>query len=576
MEPSQDESYFKELDRRLEALLAASSESKEDTPDLSVPKIEIQRPDNDAMSSNDSPPIVRPIPRRPFDLNITTGPSKEGDNDTEHTSRPSSPGSSKPLVASFLSPGAPAADDDSSISRATSMMNLTSSTLSGIYAPTEEPETPWGTGSQTPIKRFTLQEQQDFSAIELDKEHSSMLRRRLSSTTRSPPRELPRRSRFGSDKGSISGLASRALLLFALGMGYGMLVTRLRNGSRSSHHSTQHLDLDDEFSDSDGSEATGAEATHAAGIMHPGTDWRYLVFWGVIGVILGGLLPWFDGVWEKAFRDGADSSAIDLDPVVAMEQMNKQREQDQKTPNTPDWALVVRGIGAFVGIVFAIRRLPWTSSLQASATLALINPFLWYIIDRSKPGFLLSAFVGFTGSAVLLGLNREMMMPPVGGPSVPGKSSSDYDYANFNTSASSCYPGQAAMGNNLMLGGLATQETVESGVWMLSVLFCSVWWRNNSLDPKLERWKADDAEMSGGFEVIPVHITNGVVMCTYSSHTQAQLPFRYTILTDIDQAKIASCTGKRLEQEQEEQEEEEEEEEQEEEEEEEEAELHVD
>jgi hypothetical protein len=98
------------------------------------------------------------------------------------------------------------------------------------------------------------------------------------------------------------------------------------------------------------------------------------------------------------------------------------------------------------------RKLPWASTLQVSLTLALVNPFLWYLIDRSKPGFLLSAAVGITGSAVLLGINPDMMPTPSGS-------------VYRNESSSVAEP--------LVLGGLASQETIETGIWMISVLFCS-------------------------------------------------------------------------------------------------------
>ncbi|KAH9825911.1 Insulin-induced protein (INSIG), partial [Teratosphaeria destructans] len=50
-----------------------------------------------------------------------------------------------------------ATEDSSTPNRTKSLLNLTASTLFGIYQPTgyaadrEEPSTPWGTGAQTPI-----------------------------------------------------------------------------------------------------------------------------------------------------------------------------------------------------------------------------------------------------------------------------------------------------------------------------------------------------------------------------------------------------------------------------------------
>lgn len=64
--------------------------------------------------------------------------------------------------------------------------------------------------------------------------------------------------------------------------------------------------------------------------------------------------------------------------------------------------------------------------------------------------------VGLAGSAFLLGVNPDMMPAPSGIPH-PGNATSADDFES----------------DPLMLGGLASQRTVETGVWILSVLFCS-------------------------------------------------------------------------------------------------------
>lgn len=373
--------------------------------------------------SDNVPTIVKPVPRRPFEFKITPA--------SIENSRPTSPVSRRQLdlLNSLASSSGNDATPKDSISRAASLINLTSSTLSGIYGPTEEPETPWGLGAQTPTTQFTLQDQQDFSAIELNKEHSSMLRRRLSSTTRTPPRELLRQK-----PRSIASLLPRAGLLFVLGMGYGFLVTQLSDGQKYQQHPWYQ--------------------------SRKAMSWGYLIFCGVIGVVLGGLLPWFDGVWEKAFG-AATSEVVDPDPVIAIEKRNREKVMIKIKPST-DWVLVVRGVGAFVGIAFAIRRLPWTSSFQASATLALVNPFLWYLIDRSKPGILLSSVVAFVGSAILLSLSPQMM-PPAG----PSATINKPHHVN------SSFVGQSNSGNLVILGGIASQGIVERGVWMATLLFCT-------------------------------------------------------------------------------------------------------
>ncbi|KND92177.1 hypothetical protein TOPH_03093 [Tolypocladium ophioglossoides CBS 100239] len=380
--------------------------------------------------ADDGPQLVRPIPRRPFNLNLTRATPPDDD---EQDSPPSGFALSQHDLSSprFLNPSF-TPTDAASISRPPSFLNLNSSTLMGIFSQAtsnrdrafidrDEPDTPWGTGAQTPIKRPSI----DNATYELMRDRSHLPRRRSSywpgsETGNSPP---------PSAAATALSLTFRAGLLFLLGVGYGVLVTRL-------HNEQQYL------------------ADMAEGIIKPGSNWEYLAFWGVSGVVLGSLLPWFDKVWERAF--GSD---IDNDAVAGGDGGAAEEELGRGT----DWALVMRAIGAFVGIIFAIRKLAWASTLQVSATLALVNPLLWWLIDRSKPGFLLSAGVGLTGSMLLLGVNPEIMPAP-SRPAPPHAA----EVASHNGSATADAAPAA-----VVLGGLASQETVETGVWMLSVLFCS-------------------------------------------------------------------------------------------------------
>lgn len=119
--------------------------------------------------------------------------------------------------------------------------------------------------------------------------------------------------------------------------------------------------------------------------------------------------------------------------------------------------------------------------MQASLTLALVNPFLWYLIDRSKPGFLLSSAVGLAGSAILMGLNPAAMPSPATSssssspPGVPssaaaGGTAQNHGVGNFNASTG----GTGGATSSAAPGWLAhSQETVETGIWIVSVLFCS-------------------------------------------------------------------------------------------------------
>lgn len=119
------------------------------------------------------------------------------------------------------------------------------------------------------------------------------------------------------------------------------------------------------------------------------------------------------------------------------------------------------------------RKLAWASTLQVSVTLALVNPLLWWLIDRSKVGFILSATVGLMGSIFLLGVTPGMMPSPpahlvylrggIGGAATRFNDSVEDSTAAGATAAAVPFP----------LAGIASQETVEMGMWTLSVLFCS-------------------------------------------------------------------------------------------------------
>lgn len=269
--------------------------------------------------SDDGPPLVRPIPRRPFDVNFIS-PTPPSDTSTAPSPRPD-----LDPTARLLSPkpngsstSVAPTSDSGSISRTQSIMNLTSSTLFGIYSPSSsysgrksdrdasaiDFDTPWGTGAQTPVKRRTSI---DESTFELMRRRSSFTNRR-SSRQASQPQPSSATSAFF--------LVSRVALLFLLGMGYGALVTRVQHGEDLSGFKL--------------------------GTAQQRFEWPSLAFWGVSGVVLGALLPWFDRVWADSF--GAETG------------VEYNESDDEEVQSGTDWATAVRSIGAFVGIVFAIVR----------------------------------------------------------------------------------------------------------------------------------------------------------------------------------------------------------------------------
>lgn len=250
--------------------------------------------------------IYRPIPRRPFALGKRSPtPPSEADDDYSPPLSPFRPYSldNAHRAENYLDPHAFNAPLDSS-SRSGSYQNLTSSTLSGIYTPTISDG--FDDNDSAPPRTGRLED----SVYKVVRDRrSSVVARRRSSTV--PGKSAPGQQRF-----SAFSLGLRTGLLFLLGMGYGALLLRV-----STEQQWTSFPVDE--------------------ILKPKHDGRYLVAWGLCGVVLGGLLPWFDGKWEQIVekRNVADDESINASDV----------------PGT-DWALVIRGMGAFAGIVFAIVR----------------------------------------------------------------------------------------------------------------------------------------------------------------------------------------------------------------------------
>ncbi|KAI1372988.1 insulin-induced protein-domain-containing protein [Hypoxylon crocopeplum] len=398
-----------------------------------------------SSQAGDSPPLLRPIPRRPFDLNLRE-PTPPDDDDPfapPVTDSERSPALNlESLNSRLLDPkNNPSSPESAPISRAQSVLNLTGSTLMGIYshAPfgrdkfnlgTDEPGTPWGTGAETPAKGLNINNPH----YQLQKERAQRTRRRSSLHPTIRPRPLS-----GSQR--VFYMGSRGLLLSGLGVLYGMLVAQLHNRRQI----TTAFQVDGMLKDANG-----------------GYDWRYLAFWGASGIVMGSLLPWFDDIWERAF--GREDVTIESAAEHGMGGDNAGKASTSST----EWALAVRGIGAFVGIAFAIRKLPWDSTLQVSMTLALVNPVLWFLIDRSMPGFLLSAAVGMAGAAVLMGLKPDMVPIPAN-PSSFG----DYGQQFSNASEGGDFTEYNQHQQLELFGGLVlSQESVATGIWITSVLFC--------------------------------------------------------------------------------------------------------
>ena len=234
------------------------------------------------------PRILRPRPRRPFDLTPAS---------TESSGPPT------PAEPEYLNPQADAASNSTSVSRTGSVMNLTSSTLYGIYSPTafdgadRDESSPWGTEANSPESEFPPEQSQreaEKSAIEPRQMSLRRTRSRLS---------------HGMFRGVILPQALSSVLLFGFGLAYGVITVYLHD-----NHWITPVKLEN---------------------IHYYDLSQYLVSWGLAGVVLGNLLPWLDGEVES------DSELASTD-------------EDESGDRTPAWVAVARSVGAFVGIAFAM------------------------------------------------------------------------------------------------------------------------------------------------------------------------------------------------------------------------------
>lgn len=92
-------------------------------------------------------------------------------------------------------------------------------------------------------------------------------------------------------------------------------------------------------------------------------------------------------------------------------------------------------------------------------TLALANPTFWYLLDRSAPGFILSTTVALSGTALLLGINPDLVPSPSVAQSVANETLSKAQFHQRTTSD--------------LVAGVVSNESVGVATWIASVLFVS-------------------------------------------------------------------------------------------------------
>ncbi|KAF2280944.1 uncharacterized protein EI97DRAFT_429036 [Westerdykella ornata] len=217
--------------------------------------------------------------------------------------------------------------------------------------------------------------------------------------------------------GRLTNVVFKLVLLFLFGAAYGITVSHL--------HDRKEL-----------------AAVNVGGVDFK--SWTYWTAWGLAGVVLGTLLPY-----------------VDLISSQAQEERRSQASTPKESePSTGEqWNEIVRSIGAFVGIAFAIRRLPWESTLQLIITLALVNPALWYILDRTRNGVLFSLTSTSLITSFIFLANPDILPSPE--PLV----------AVNATQLASAVTGRSDPKQRF--AGVISYDNVATATWVGSVIFCS-------------------------------------------------------------------------------------------------------
>lgn len=118
-------------------------------------------------------------------------------------------------------------------------------------------------------------------------------------------------------------------------------------------------------------------------------------------------------------------------------------------------------MGLVANLRLSQRRLPWQSTLQLTLTLALVNPALWYILDRSKPGLSVSLTVTSVLTSFIF-LSNTTVLPS---PSLP---------LTTNATQLPSVPSTTAhAAQQQLFVGMVTYDSLAVVTWVGSVLFCS-------------------------------------------------------------------------------------------------------
>lgn len=256
------------------------------------------------------PRLHQPIPRRAFEITPASSDSSRGPS-------PEPAVQNAELLMRHRSNHSPPP------SRTRSILNLTSSTLLGIYSGAtdgaqQELHTPWGTGAQTPAlhsQRASL----DIGKLQLPS---------FPFPQDSLKRPIVQRAPKKTIKNYYLPLFFQTVMLFGFGMGFGSLVTHL--------HVTQQIT--------------------PMPIPTNTNSKYYQIAWGLMGVIIGNALPQLDVFFEddEAIAEGYEAKPKQQQHIRTGSSSSRGEKELVDSGLGPIWHSAVRSIGAFVGIAFAL------------------------------------------------------------------------------------------------------------------------------------------------------------------------------------------------------------------------------
>lgn len=260
------------------------------------------------------PRLHQPIPRRAFEITPASSESSGAPSPEPEAQNPE-------LLAKHRPNHSPPP------SRTRSILNLTSSTLLGIYSGAtdgaqQELHTPWGTGAQTPAlgQRNSL----DMSRLQLPT---------FPFPQDSLKRPVVQRAPKKTFKNYYLPLFFQTIMLFGFGMGFGSLITHL--------HVTQQITPMPVPADTNSK--------------------YYQIAWGLMGVMIGNALPQLDVFFEddEVVADGYDAKPTQHQHIRTASSSSRGEKEASLADNGlgPMWHSAVRSVGAFVGIAFALVSL---------------------------------------------------------------------------------------------------------------------------------------------------------------------------------------------------------------------------